>query len=202
MARTESKAIMGYLPIDAKHHDAIISLIAPATPAHRLLEPFAGEGEFLDVASKTWNVTPYANELDGDRAQQCIHRFGPKQAVRSDVERLIASNNAFSVEKHIERGGNAIVLGAVDNHLARRELSRLKDTIWIDCGNHHNAGQVVIGNTASIDKVQEHFAYAQKHVRNTVSYLPNATTIYPSLLEPETESETTLSCSELTQLGE
>lgn len=97
MARTSSRAIMGFLKIDNHHHDAIISLIAPATPAHRLLDPFAGEGEFLDVASKAWNVTPYANELDGERAQACIDRFGIKQAVRGDVERLVASNNAFSI---------------------------------------------------------------------------------------------------------
>lgn len=44
MARSESKAIMGYLPIEAKHHAAIVSLLAPATPAHRILDPFAGEG--------------------------------------------------------------------------------------------------------------------------------------------------------------
>ena len=111
-------------------------------------------------------------------------------------------NEAFSVEKHIERGGNTIVLGAVDNHLARQELSRLKDSIEIDCGNHHNSGQVIIGNTASMDKVQEHFEYAQKHDCKTVSYLPYATTVYPSLLEPEPEPDTTLSCAELTQQGE
>lgn len=51
MARTESKAIMGYLPI----------------------------------------------ELNGAHAEQCIiARFGPKQAVCCDVDRLIASNNAKS----------------------------------------------------------------------------------------------------------
>jgi len=86
-------------------------------------------------------------------------------------------------------------------NLARQKLSRLKDSIEIDCGNHHNAGQVVIGNTSSMDKVQEHFAYAQKHDRKTVSYLPYATTVYPSLLEPEPEPATTLSCAELTQQG-
>ena len=96
MARNESKAIMGYLPIEAKHHTAITSLVAPATPTHKLLDPYAGEGEFLEVAAQAWNVTPYANELDGDRAAKCIERFGVKQAVRCDVERLIASNSAFS----------------------------------------------------------------------------------------------------------
>lgn len=97
MARAESKQIMGYLPIETRHYPALVSLIAPASPATRMLDPFAGEGEFLDAASKAWNVTPYANELDGERAAKCIERFGPTQAIRCDVERLIASNEAFGI---------------------------------------------------------------------------------------------------------
>jgi superfamily II DNA or RNA helicase/16S rRNA G966 N2-methylase RsmD len=97
MARAESKMVMGYLPIEERHHAAILSLIAPATPATRLLDPFAGEGEFLEVAAKAWNVTPYANELDGERADKCIARFGPTQAIRCDVERQLASNEAFGI---------------------------------------------------------------------------------------------------------
>lgn len=97
MARSESKAIMGYLPVEAKHHEAITSLITPASPATRLLDAFAGDGYFLDVAAKAWNVTPYANELDQTRAEACMTRFGPKQAVRGDAERLRASNNAFGI---------------------------------------------------------------------------------------------------------
>ena len=85
MARAESKVVMGYLPVEAKHHDAITSLIIPATPATKLLDPFAGDGYFLEVASQAWNVTPYANELDQTRSQDCIERFGPKQAVRGDA---------------------------------------------------------------------------------------------------------------------
>ncbi len=96
MARTESKMVMGYLPIEERHYPALLSLVQPATPAHRLLDPFAGEGMFLEAATQAWQMTPYANELDGERAAQCIARFGAKQAVRCDVERLLASNNAFS----------------------------------------------------------------------------------------------------------
>jgi len=95
MARAESKMVMGYLPIDLKHYEALLSLVAPATPTVRLLDPFAGEGAFLEAAAKAWNLTPYANELDGERAAACIARFGATQAVRCDVERLVASNNAF-----------------------------------------------------------------------------------------------------------
>lgn len=96
MARLESKQIMGYLPIDEEHHAAIISLVAPTTPAYKVLDPFAGEGDFLEAAAKHWHITPYANELDGERANKCIARFGAKQAVRSDALRLRASNAAFS----------------------------------------------------------------------------------------------------------
>lgn len=97
MARAESKMIMGYLPIEERHYPALLSLVAPATPAVRMLDPFAGEGAFLEAAAQAWNVTPYANELDGERAAQCLARFGPTQAVRCDVERLVASNNAFGI---------------------------------------------------------------------------------------------------------
>ena len=54
MARAESKMIMGYLPIEPKHHAAILSLVAPATPAVRILDPFAGEGAFLEAAARAW----------------------------------------------------------------------------------------------------------------------------------------------------
>ncbi len=97
MARAESKAKMGFLPIEQKHHEAILSLVAPATPATRIIDPFAGEGVFLEAAAQAWNATPYACELDGNRAQQCIERFGPKKAVQCDAERLRASNNAFGL---------------------------------------------------------------------------------------------------------
>ncbi|MBK9121536.1 MAG: hypothetical protein IPM16_00245 [Chloroflexi bacterium] len=95
MARAESKMIMGYLPIEERHYPALLSLVAPAHPGVRLLDPFAGEGAFLEAAAKAWKLTPYANELDGERAAACIARFGLTQAVRCDVERLVASNNAF-----------------------------------------------------------------------------------------------------------
>lgn len=97
MARPESKAIMGYLPIEEKHYDAILSLLAPGNPEQRILDPFAGEGTFLEAAAKAWRLTAYANELDHERARACIARFGPKQAVQCDAERLRASNEAFGV---------------------------------------------------------------------------------------------------------
>jgi hypothetical protein len=97
MARPESRIKAGYLPIEEHHYPAILSLLKPGSPDHRLLDPFAGEGEFLQAAASQWNLTPYANELDDTRAALCAEKFGMEQAVQGDVERLSASNAAFSV---------------------------------------------------------------------------------------------------------
>ncbi|MFZ4816988.1 MAG: DUF6094 domain-containing protein, partial [Phototrophicaceae bacterium] len=97
MARPESRIKAGYLPTEEHHYPAILSLLAPGNPDHRLLDPFAGEGEFLQAAAQAWNLTAYANELDRDRAAICAEKFGLERAVRGDVERLSASNAAFSV---------------------------------------------------------------------------------------------------------
>jgi superfamily II DNA or RNA helicase len=97
MSRLENKQVMGYFAVEERHYPALLSLVQPATSAHRLLDPFAGEGAFLETAARAWNMTPYANELDGERAAACIARFGATQAVRCDAERLVASNNAFHV---------------------------------------------------------------------------------------------------------
>jgi hypothetical protein len=73
MSRMENKAVMGYFAIEPKHHPAILSLVQAASPQHKLLDPFAGEGEFLEIASQAWNLAPYANELDGERAAKCFN---------------------------------------------------------------------------------------------------------------------------------
>ena len=75
MARLESKVIMGYLPIEERHYQALFSLVTPATPDHKLLDPMAGSGEFLGSASEAWNITPYANELDQARAQDSVRGY-------------------------------------------------------------------------------------------------------------------------------
>ena len=67
MARAESKMLMGYLPIKERRVVALFSLVAPAAPAHRLLDLFAGEGAFLDAAA-----TDIANQSGGLAAQADI----------------------------------------------------------------------------------------------------------------------------------
>lgn len=109
---------------------------------------------------------------------------------------ISAIDQPVNAEKHFERWGNLIV-GAVDNHLARRELARANGAIWVDAGNHFNAGQVVIGNTGDSETALRYI----NGQNGRYAYLPNAGLLFPVLLEPEPEvkpqPEPERSCAEL-----
>ena len=109
---------------------------------------------------------------------------------------IIAIDQPVNAEKHFERWGNLIV-GAVDNHLARCELSKANGAVWIDSGNHFNAGQVIIGNTSDHETAMRYL----DGQNGRYSYLPNAGLLFPALLEPEPDAkpqpELERSCAEL-----
>lgn len=126
--------------------------------------------------------------------------------------------------KLIDYRDNSIILGAVDNHLARRELAAASG-VWIDCGNHHNSGQVVIGNTSKMEVWKQQAARSMKmgtlkadefvrqgtaatlhNPREQWSKLPNASLIFPGLLQPDPnerpENVIDMSCADLILRGE
>ncbi len=108
---------------------------------------------------------------------------------------ITAIDQPFNANRHAERWGT-VIIGAVDNHLARLELSKLDGAVWIDAGNHANSGQVIIGNTGShTDMMQRINGRDGKY-----SYLPNAGLLFPALLEPEApkpEPAPDASCADL-----
>jgi PRTRC genetic system ThiF family protein len=106
----------------------------------------------------------------------------------------------FSAEKHSNRYGSQLVIGCVDNHLARCELHRARG-ILIGAGNYRDGGQVVIGNVAEADTMREYLdGQDGKYL-----YLPKEGLLFPSLLEAEataTDPQPELSCAELVLRGE
>lgn len=73
-----------------------------------------------------------------------------------------------------------IVLGCVDNNIARREIhDYMKLTrnrvFWIDSGNERTSGQVVLGSNKGF---------------------PTVTDLFPEILEPSSDSTETVSCAE------
>lgn len=61
----------------------------------------------------------------------------------------------FNAEKHGSRSGAQLVIGCVDNYLARRELHAAKG-ILIGARNYRDGGQVVMGNTGDADLMRRH----------------------------------------------
>jgi PRTRC genetic system ThiF family protein len=88
-------------------------------------------------------------------------------------------NEPFKAEVHATNyRRNILLCGAVDNHLARIELAKVDGAVWIDSGNHEFSGQVTIGNVGDL-KMAQHYIQM-----NNFRYLPNASVVFPSLLEP------------------
>ncbi len=104
-------------------------------------------------------------------------------------------NEPFDAERHVSRYGT-LLCGAVDNHLARYELAKAH-AIWIDAGNHFSSGQVTIGNSNDPQEVWRGFG------EQTSRWLPHATLLFPSLLEPEPEPlPQPASCADLVERGD
>ncbi len=103
-------------------------------------------------------------------------------------------NEPFDADKHA--GRYSLICGAVDNHLARREIARA-ECLTLDCGNHAESGQIVLGNTDDLELVRQCIHTGRYH------YLPNFTLLFPALLEPDPAPvpQPAASCAELVETG-
>lgn len=130
-------------------------------------------------------------DIGQSKAHVLMRRFN--MALGLDI---ISIDQPVNADKHFERWGN-LIIGAVDNHLARRELAKANSAIWVDTGNHFNAGQVVIGNTSDPETALRYI----DGQNGRYAYLPNAGLLFPALLEPEPDAkpqpEPERSCAEL-----
>jgi hypothetical protein len=80
-----------------EHLPALASLFKPSGEGGRILDPVAGEGDALKYLAEAWNLTPFANELDIARAEECRAKFGPQRSVQGDMMTLRTPNQAYSV---------------------------------------------------------------------------------------------------------
>lgn len=129
------------------------------------------------------------------------------------------SNEKLNYEKHIKPGRSGfkeltILVGCVDNHLARREVHRSLEEAnkynshnapecwWIDGGNGKFSGQVLIGSEVKREKVENHFTSS-----TICKKLPAPSVIHPELLENQEiparrESLERMDCAERIRRGE
>ncbi len=119
----------------------------------------------------------------------------------------------FDHEKHLKSSNSdyrnlTIIVGCVDNFLARREIHRALDECrgygdqsrlwWIDGGNGKTSGQVLLGSTTKRQKPEQNFTGT-----SICRALPAPSLQHPDLLEPEPITRSNeVSCPERIRLGE
>jgi PRTRC genetic system ThiF family protein len=118
---------------------------------------------------------------------------------------IAAIDQPFDAERHVTHAHSTLLIGAVDNEAARRELAQVEGALWLDNGNHTHAGQVILGNVGDLEVMLRHIDGKE----GVYAHLPNAALLFPQLLEPEPIPEsvpetqdTGLSCAELIVVGE
>lgn len=153
-----------------------------------------------------------AAEVGRHKAQTLAKRI----ALASGLECHYA-NEPFDAELHLKRSGSdyrslTILIGCVDNHLARLEMHRAVEQLqgyrsdeapsiwWIDGGNGKYSGQVLLGSTTKRLKPENHFVGS-----SICRSLPAPSLVHPELLtdQEKTTRQTVdpLSCPERIRLG-
>jgi PRTRC genetic system ThiF family protein len=96
---------------------------------------------------------------------------------------------------------STLLVGCVDNHEARRALSRAK-CMTLDCGNHATepVGQVAIGSNSNREQVLRELERMAAR-DGVVTHLPSPYLVFPDLLQPEEEPEPDLSCQQRIEAG-
>ncbi|MBX3295427.1 MAG: ThiF family adenylyltransferase [Acidobacteria bacterium] len=128
------------------------------------------------------------------------------------------ANESFDAEIHLKHSASeyrslTVIVGCVDNHIARQEMHRAVEQFqgyqsneapniwWIDGGNGKYSGQVLIGSTTKRLKPENHFVGS-----SICRTLPAPSLIHPELLiDQETKTRQhadTVSCPERIRLGE
>lgn len=159
MSRITSKVKGGYYPFAAEHIPAVTSLFAPASQGGLCLDPCAGEGEAIEALARALNLTPYANELDHDRAQACQARFGLTRAMQGDLFQLRTPHHAYQL-LWINPPYTENVGGAAEK---RREFEMLKESwkwcqdggyvAWVIYAHHltERAARFLLENSRAVD---------------------------------------------------
>lgn len=153
-----------------------------------------------------------AAEIGGFKAQSLAKRITLAWGLECSYE-----NEQFDAEVHLKQSASnyrdlTVIVGCVDNHLARREIHRAVDKLqayrkdevpniwWIDGGNGRSSGQVLLGSHSKRTKPDHHFT-----ATSICKSLPAPSAIHPDLLQPEEKASATpdgVSCAGRIRLGE
>ncbi len=119
-------------------------------------------------------------------------------------------NDAFDPDYHLKTSSpyhrrRTLLIGCVDNYLARRSLAAAT-CLTLDCGNHYDSGQVLLGNAAWEDVQRQWKTPDDENEVGESEWdaLPYPYLVYPELLEAPDDNvspagDSDLSCAELVE---
>lgn len=141
-------------------------------------------------------------ELNTNKAESLAFRYGAAWGIEitSIPQRFHDSIVAYSNERYALH----VIVGCVDNAAARKEIAHTlrwnkpnatPSVWWLDCGNHEDAGQVLLGTATTRRQLAGAFPSL-----NICQSLPAPSLQRPEILKPRREETNAgrLSCAELT----
>jgi len=133
MTRLNSQIKMGYYEILPEHYEGITGLLNRPMGNALILDPCAGEGDFLAHLAKKTGTTPYANELDVERAEVCKQKFGNINSMQGDIYNLTTDPRFGLVWLNPPYSSDSLATGGTK----RMEFSMLKhvDKHWMASGS-------------------------------------------------------------------
>lgn len=143
-----------------------------------------------------------AQEIGKPKVQVLSERYNFAYGLKSSYSTL--SFKGMHLEnKYQSNMGLCVIIGAVDTTLSRRSIDNFvrnhgSSYWWLDCGNSHSSGQVLLGNSWH--------KYERSEMINPLGvckYLPLPSIQHPELIDPNFDSSIPRrSCAQLIDRGE
>lgn len=142
----------------------------------------------------------FASDVGKFKSQALATRLAQQYGRQIGYSVLPYEKDMFDEETRIGRSVtmSLIIIGCVDNTFARRSIADsidgrgLTNKWWVDAGNGHHSGQVLLGNAKDKEGLQEGFNAADR----TVVRLPMPSLQLPALLIPPVKPVRPRDCAE------
>jgi PRTRC genetic system ThiF family protein len=123
-------------------------------------------------------------DLGQYKAEVMAKRYGTAFGINITAHREMLNYQSLRNLENTNMG-TKLIIGCVDNNLARREIDRYMrsrgNTYWIDSGNERQSGQVICGY-GIMENVHINDIY-RDNINNTQFPMPSVTNLYPEILD-------------------
>ncbi len=173
------------------------------TPLHHLYLVDPDVVEYKNVARQRFCQAEIGKFKAVALAERCSLTFGIRAFALTEKFDPAFVQSVHSDKYSYGRDAQDILIGCVDNAAARRSLNEAvnkygqgKSIWWLNCGNWARSGELLLGSTNSLERVQRGFPSKRGGI---CTALPSPAWMEPGILEPQAEetADSGLSCAEI-----